>query len=84
MYDHLTSLTLKDVDWSSCKQTWFCYFNLCKLKHLTLEHCTSADIFLIREAPRAATPRLRSLTLLHDLGSHGDRTNLLSMSCWAS
>ncbi|KAK5122598.1 hypothetical protein LTR85_003861 [Meristemomyces frigidus] len=73
-YDHLTTLVLKDVDLTSCKHTWFCYLNLCHLKHLTLEHCKAADIFLIQASPGAATPRLHSFVLLHDLGTRGDRT----------
>ncbi|KAK3680749.1 hypothetical protein LTR37_021083 [Vermiconidia calcicola] len=73
-HDFLTSLTLKDINLTLSKYTWFTYLDLCHLKHLRLEHCAGADIFLMQLASGAAAPGLRSFRLLHDLGTHADRT----------
>ena len=73
-HDILTSLTLKDIDATLCKHTWFTYLDLCHLKHLRLEHCKGADTFLMRLTSGAATLGLHVFTLIHDLGTHSDRT----------
>ncbi|KAK3686723.1 hypothetical protein LTR37_019515 [Vermiconidia calcicola] len=73
-HDFLTSLTLKDINLTLSKYTWFTDLDLCHLKHLRLEHCAGADIFLMQLASGAAAPGLRSFVLLHDLGAHADRT----------
>jgi len=61
----LRKLALMEVFLSDCKRTWFTYLDLCHLKELVvLEHC-----------PGAATPRLHSLKMVHDVSStRGDHT----------
>lgn len=73
-YDVLTSLTLKDINLTLCKRTWFGYLDFCHLKELRLEHCRGADIFLMQLASGAAKPGLYSFALVHDLGNTADRT----------
>lgn len=70
----LTNLTRKDINVTLCKHTWFAYLEMSQLKHLRLEHCTGADIFLMRIAAGAATPALHSFVMIHDLGRRPDRT----------
>jgi hypothetical protein len=70
----LTSLTLKDVDLTLSKHTWFTYLDISTLKKLRLEHCNGVDIFLSQLASGAANPALHSFALIHDLGDRPDRT----------
>ncbi len=70
----LTTLTIKDVNLTLCKDTWLTRFRVAQLKHLSLEHCKGADIFLMKVAPGATNPSLKSFTLVHDLGGDADQT----------
>jgi hypothetical protein len=71
----LQDLTLSDVDLKACKETWFTYLDLSGLKHLSLQHCNGADIFLMRISPGATTPGLRTFSILREVPARGeDRT----------
>ena len=69
-----TRLTLKDVDLTTCKHTWFTFINLRNLEHLNLEHCVSPDDFLVKIASSVYTPALETFTLLHQTTGEGDKT----------
>lgn len=73
-FDKLTKLVLREVDLTLCKHTWFTFVNLYELKTPELNYCTGADIFLIHLYDVLHIPKLRSFTLVHDLGSQADRT----------
>jgi hypothetical protein len=72
-FDLLETLTLKDIDLSLCKYTWFTYLELPRLHKLELKYCKGADLFLMQFCAKT-TPALKSFILVHDLGRDADRT----------
>ena len=72
--DFLVKLALKDIDLTLSKYTWHTYLHLVGLRHLSLEHCKGADIFLMKMTAGVHLLGLRSFTLLHELSTQADRT----------
>ena len=62
------------MDLTKSKRTWFTYIGMHHFKQLTLEHCPGTDTFLTCLSAGAATPRIRNMTIVHQVPPGGDRT----------
>ena len=71
-FDQITTLTLKDINLGLSRHTWFTYLSLKSLRHLGIEYCEGADIFLLHLIERF--PVLHSFQLAHRLDDQSDRT----------